>query len=89
MATPFDRTIVPTEPGQRVAFLGHGGDVRQWMSDLTATVVRFNRNGHPVLALDSSPTLRAQTGFDALEVTDRWGCARLLDEHGQRWARPA
>ncbi|HOT79127.1 MAG TPA: hypothetical protein PKY13_04030 [Microthrixaceae bacterium] len=89
MGTPFDSTIVPTKAGQRVAFLGHGGDVRQWMCDMTATVVRFNRNGHPVLALDPTASLRAQTGRDSFEVTDRWGCARLLDENDRRWARPA
>lgn len=85
-ATPFDATVTPTAVGQRVRFLGHGGDVRLWMSAMAGTVARFNRNGYPVVALDEGLAL-SHTGKYECEVTDRYDCARLIDTDGN-WIRP-
>lgn len=76
-------TYTPSKVGDRVRFVGYGGDVRSYHVDLTGTVVRFNRNGYPVVKLDEPPTHNPQK----VEVTDRFNCGRVIDPHN-RLARP-
>ena len=64
----------PTQVGQRVRTCGYGGEVRMSMD--WGTVVRFNRSGFPVIAVDYTPS------YGERVVTDRFGAFRVVDEDG-------
>jgi hypothetical protein len=74
----FSTTIAPTEPGQRVRFLAWGGQVREYMTGMTGSVVRFTRAGNPVVRFDQ-PSAHNPT---IVEVTDTYGCAQRVDDNG-------
>lgn len=71
--------IAPTSVGQQVRFRGYGGEVL--MGHETGVVVRFNRNGKPVIRA-RHPHRQIDT-----EITDRYGCAAVVNDDGT-WLRP-
>lgn len=66
---------LPTERGQAIRIIGYGGGIPRWACGAVGVVVRFNRNGHPVVEV---PTLGHRTE-DYAELTDRDGAAVLVD----------
>jgi hypothetical protein len=75
--TYYTVPATPTAAGQRIRIVGHGGAITQWMSAATGTVTRFTNRGNPVIALDPLPGWNTPA-----TVTDRYGCARLIDDDG-------
>ena len=71
---PFFKFEKPEPPtvGDSVRFLTYGGSVRLIDCGATGTVVRINRNGHPVIAFRCSHENAMR------EVHDRMGCARVI-----------
>jgi len=75
--THFEIPAPPTAVGQRVRLLGWGGPIQLGWVGCEGVVIRFNRNGKPVIEIDvpdELPRLR--------EVTDRHGAAAQLNEDG-------
>lgn len=83
-ANIFDTTLVPTEAGELVRFVGYGGPVRAYMAEpgWAGKVVRFTRAGNPVIEI-CGPAVLAELGVPSVEVTDTFGCARVIDEAGK------
>ena len=77
----FDGTMVPTEIGERIQVMARGGNITLGMVGKSGHVGRFNRNGFPVIELDG-----CQIG-ERSQATDRYGCARCVDQYGH-WVRP-
>lgn len=68
------RPALPTKVGQRVLFVGYGGAVTMSMVGHVGLVLRFTRHGNPVISVSLPNDVRR-----VVEVTDRYGCAKLVD----------
>lgn len=68
----------PTDAGQRIRIISWGGPIQLGWVGVEGVVVRFNRNGKPVVQLD----LAGREFPRYREVTDRFGSAVLVDENG-------
>ena len=60
--------------GDAVAFTGWGGEVRLMDADEHGVVVRFNRNGFPVILIE-----RHSEEWEPRTLTDRYGCAVRIE----------
>lgn len=81
LVNEFEKTMVPTEVGERVRVMAWGGNVTLGMVGKFGTVSRFNRNGFPVIELDGCMIGERST------ATDRYDSARCVDQFGN-WVRP-
>jgi hypothetical protein len=75
------KQVNPTNlrPGDRVGFCGYAGEVAIKDMREVGEVVRMNRTGHPVIRI----ARHSDTGLPKV-LTDRYGCARLIDAN-RRW----
>lgn len=69
---------VPTERGQVVRFVGYGGGVPRWACGSTGVVVRFNRNGYPVIEVATRGNRTEEFAY----FTDRDGATAQVDVLG-------